>query len=226
VAIRPGLKSRIFSGRAELSLTEALAGIIDLDAPEALLLIVEQALAVGFRSWKGADGDARARAVGLTRRQAVRLRLCATLLAETEQQSWTMPAPITGPADVLAHLVDIRGALQERVVAIYLDSRNRPIHRETVAIGGLRASVIQPRDILAPALQLPAAGVILAHNHPSGDTRPSTDDLEVTRRLAAAGEVLGIELVDHLVVSRSGYTSIKESGAFPGVDSAPLSSSM
>ena len=174
----------------------------------------EEAVAVGLLSWAADGADARAVDLGLSRRQAVRLRLCATLLAEMERQSWVMPAPISGPADVLAHLVDIRAATQERVVAIYLDSRNRPIHRETVAIGGLRASVIQPRDILGPAIQLPVAGIILAHNHPSGDTRPSADDLEVTRQLAAAARLFGIELLDHLVVSRSGCSSIKEMGGF------------
>jgi DNA repair protein RadC len=199
VAVDPGLKSRLFSGRADLKLSETLAGILDLDAPEARLAAAEQAVAAGLLSWASADAPACAAALGLSRRQAIRLRLCASLLAEMERQSWAMPAPIAGPADVLAHLVDIRGAAQERVVAIYLDSRNRPLHRETVAIGGLRASVIQPRDILA-------------HNHPSGDTRPSADDLEVTRQLAAAGRLFGIELVDHLVVSRSGFTSIKEMG--------------
>jgi DNA repair protein RadC len=214
MAVHPGLRSRLFSGHAELKLSEALAGILDLDAPEAQLGAAEQAVAMGLLSWAGESGDARAVALGLSRRQAVRLRLCATLLAEMERQSWAMPAPIAGPADVLAHLFDIRNASQERVVAIYLDSRNRPLHRETVAIGGLRASVIQPRDILGPAMQLPVAGVILAHNHPSGDTRPSADDIEVSRQLAAAARLFGIELVDHLVVSRSGCTSIKEMGAF------------
>jgi DNA repair protein RadC len=214
MAVHPDLRSRLFSGHPELKLSEALAGILDLDAPEARLGAAEQAVAIGLLSWARESGDARAVALGLSRRQAVRLRLCATLLAEMERQSWAMPAPIAGPADVLAHLFDIRNASQERVVAIYLDSRNRPLHREMVAIGGLRASVIQPRDILGPAMHLPVAGVILAHNHPSGDTRPSADDIEVSRQLAAAARLFGIELLDHLVVSRSGCTSIKEMGGF------------
>jgi DNA repair protein RadC len=214
VTVHPGLRSRLLSGHPQPTLSEALAGILDLEAPEARLAAAEQAVAMGLLSWAGESADARAVSLGLSRRQAVRLRLCATLLAEMERQSWAMPAPISGPADVLVHLVDIRNAAQERVVAIYVDSRNRPVHRETVAIGGLRASVIQPRDVLGPAMQLPVAGLILAHNHPSGDARPSADDLEVSRQLAAAARLFGIELLDHLVVSRSGYTSIKEMGGF------------
>src|SRR5258708_22803141 len=193
-------------------LSEALAGILDLDAPEARLGAAEQAVASGLVTWAGEGTAGRAAALGLSRRQSVRLRLCATSRARLERESWPMPAPISGPSDVLAHVVDIRSATQERVVALYLDSRNRPLHREVVAIGGLRASVIQPRDILAPAMQLPVAGIILVHNHPSGDTHPSAEDLEVTRRLAGAADLFGIQLLDHLVVSRSAYTSIKEMG--------------
>ncbi|HXA43710.1 MAG TPA: JAB domain-containing protein [Candidatus Solibacter sp.] len=207
-----GLKSRLFAVDPALRLSEALAGILDLDAPEARLDAAEQAVASGLVTWAGVGSAGRAEALGLSRRQSVRLRLCATILSRLEQESWPMPAPISGPSDVLAHVGDIRGATQERVVALYLDSRNRPLHREVVAIGGLRASVIQPRDILAPAIQLPVAGIILVHNHPSGDTRPSAEDLEVTRRLAGAADLFGIELLDHLVVSRSAFTSIKEMG--------------
>ena len=113
---------------------------------------------------------------------------------------------------MLPHILDIRAGNQERVVALYLDARNRPVHRELVALGGLRASVLQPRDVLAPALRFPVLSLVLVHNHPSGDTRPSAEDIEVTRQLAAAAELLGISLADHLVVSRSGYTSMRELG--------------
>ena len=98
-------------------------------------------------------------------------------------------------------------------MALYLDARNRPLARELVSVGGLRASVIQPRDVLAPALRLPAAALILAHNHPSGDCTPSAEDLQVTRQLAAAAQLLGLELLDHLVVSARRCTSLRELGA-------------
>src|ERR1035437_3099077 len=131
-----------------------------------------------------------------------------------EREAWAMPAPISGPPDVLAHLVDIRGAVQERVVALYLDSRNRSVHREVVAMGGLRASVIQPRDILAPAMQLPVPGIILAHNHPSDDTQPSH---RRPRGPPPAGGCRGgcsaSSCSTTWVVSRGGYTSLKEMGA-------------
>jgi DNA repair protein RadC len=93
-----------------------------------------------------------------------------------------------------------------------VDSRNRPLHRELVSIGGLRASVLQPRDVLGPALRLPAAALILVHNHPSGDCTPSPEDIQVTSQLAAAARLLGLELLDHLVVSARRCTSLRELG--------------
>lgn len=188
------------------------AGLVDDGGPAPSVTLVRDAVACGMTAWTGDAGVERAIAAGFTARQARRLRLCAEFASRLDAESWAMPAPITGPADVLAQVADIRASSQERVVAIYLDSRNRPLHREVVAVGGLRASVIQPRDILAPALRLPAAAIVLVHNHPSGDTTPSREDLEVTRQLVAAARLLGLELLDHLVVSRTRCSSLRELG--------------
>ncbi|HEV1997814.1 MAG TPA: JAB domain-containing protein [Candidatus Dormibacteraeota bacterium] len=198
--------------QGELSLAGIVAGLMDVDRLPATEALVRDALACGMQAWTGDAGVERAIAGGFTARQAQRLRLCAELATCLDSESWAMPAPITGPADVLAQVADIRASKQERVVAIYLDSRNRPLHRELVALGGLRASVIQPRDILAPALRWPAAAIVLVHNHPSGDTTPSREDLEVTRQLVAAAKLLGLELLDHLVVSRTRCSSLRELG--------------
>ncbi|MHB8509515.1 MAG: JAB domain-containing protein [Candidatus Dormibacteria bacterium] len=169
------------------------------------------AVGMGLSGW--ADRPlADAQALGLSSSQARRLQLCARLACAIEVDGADQPAPITGPADVLAHVQDLRTAPQERAVALYLDARNRPLGRELVSVGGLRASVIQPRDVLAPALKIPAAALILVHNHPSGDCTPSAEDIQVTRQLAAAAQLLGLELVDHLVVSARRCTSLRELG--------------
>ena len=189
-----------------------LAAVIEPEPPHGVVDAASHVIAAGLATFAAADSLDRAMGLGLSRLQATRLQHCAQLMSRLESDSWPMPPPITGPADVLAHLADIRACSQERVVALYLDARNRPLARETIAIGGLRSSVIQPRDVLAPALRLPAAGLVLAHNHPSGDIRPSAEDLDVTRQLVAAVRLFGLELLDHLVVSRSGYCSLKELG--------------
>jgi len=149
---------------------------------------------------------------GLTERE-VSLLAATAEIARRYQPGLKLSEPITGPADVLAHVADIRNSNREDVVALYLDSRNRVIHRELVARGGLRASTFQPRDVLGPALNTPTAAMILAHNHPSGDPQPSVEDHEVTRKLSAAAALIGVELLDHLVVTRRGYTSLREAGA-------------
>ncbi len=206
------VESRPATALSDRAPEELLAGIIEPEPPSRVLEAAGQVLAAGLSAFTAEDGIERAMALGLSRLQATRLQMCAHLAARLEADSWPMPPPITGPADVLAHLADIRTAAQERVVALYLDARNRPLARKTIAIGGLRASLIHARDVLAPALSLPTAGIVLAHNHPSGDVRPSPEDIDVTRQLAGAVRLFGLELVDHLVVSRTGYCSLKELG--------------
>ena len=195
---------------AQPSAADLLAVVLEPVSPGRVREAAEIVLASGLTTWAGA-GE-RAAGIGLRPRQVQRLSACARLFAHLEREGWAMPTPLAGPADVLAHVADIRGASQEKVIALYLDARNRPIHRELIAIGGLRASLMHPRDVVRPALELPAAGIILVHNHPSGDTGPSAEDLEVTRQLAAAARLFGVELLDHIVVSRASYTSIKEVG--------------
>ena len=196
------------------ALTEPLLALV-AGAPNGAATVgpaLTAALAAGLAPWASAP-RAQLEGLGLTPAQARRLRLCSEFARAIEADGADQPAPITGPADVLAHVQDLRDAPQERAVALYLDARNRPLGRELVSVGGLRASVIQPRDVLAPALRLPAAALILVHNHPSGDCTPSAEDLQVTRQLAAAAQLLGLELLDHLVVSARRCTSLRELGA-------------
>jgi DNA repair protein RadC len=112
--------------------------------------------------------------------------------------------------DLVAPLV--KDATQEHFYALYLNTRNVPIGLELVSVGSLNASIVHPREVYAPALQLRAANVIVAHNHPSGETDPSADDLVITKRLAEAGEVLGIPLLDHVIVSNGDWSSLKDEG--------------
>lgn len=130
----------------------------------------------------------------------------------------TRPTPICGllvrrPEDLGGVLRDeFRGLDRERFIALYLDARHRVRALETVSVGSLNASLVHPREVFKPAIALSAAAVIVAHNHPSGDPRPSGDDLELTGRLDRCGELLGIALLDHLVVGDADITSIREYG--------------
>ena len=114
------------------------------------------------------------------------------------------------PEDIWKELKDIRDHKKEHFVIFFLDSRNQEIKREIISIGSLNANLVHPREVFEPAVKNLAAQVILAHNHPSGDPEPSEDDLELNKRLVEAGKILGIAVMDHIVVSKSGYFSFKE----------------
>jgi DNA repair protein RadC len=98
---------------------------------------------------------------------------------------------------------------RENFVAMLLNTKNEVIETPTISVGTLSASLVHPREVFKPAIRASAASVILAHNHPSGNVEPSREDREVTKRLARAAELLGIELLDHVIVG-DGCFSMKE----------------
>ncbi len=116
---------------------------------------------------------------------------------------------ILSPKDVWENLIDIRNSKKEHFIVFYLDSRNQKIQREVISVGTLNASLIHPREVFEPAICHSAAQILISHNHPSGDVRPSDDDISVTKRLINAGKILGIEVIDHVVVSQCAYLSLK-----------------
>lgn len=123
------------------------------------------------------------------------------------------PAPyLSSPRDVYEAVADLRFRRREHFVGLYLNARNRLLARRTVSVGSLNASIVHPREVFEPALRLGAAGLVVVHNHPSGETDPSVEDLGLSRRLSEAGEILGVDLLDHVIVGSGGFTSLKESG--------------
>lgn len=111
--------------------------------------------------------------------------------------------------DVLPYLKFIRSKKQEYILCLSLDSGNRLITRRVVTIGTLTSSLVHPREVFAGPLKDRAASVIVAHNHPSGDPRPSRKDIEATQQLVAGGILLGIPIRDHVIVSRTGHFSFR-----------------
>lgn len=116
---------------------------------------------------------------------------------------------INSTKDAMAHLQDLRIAKKEHFVVLYLNARNQLIHKETISIGTLNANLVHPREVFKPAIDHLAVGIIVAHNHPSGNANSSEDDIDITKRLTKAGKTLGIELMDHLIVTKNSFLSIK-----------------
>jgi DNA repair protein RadC len=114
------------------------------------------------------------------------------------------------PKEIWEELKDLRELKKEHFVIFYLDSRNQEIKREIISVGSLNANLVHPREVFEPAVRHLAAQVILAHNHPSGDPEPSEDDLEITKQLTESGKILGIEVIDHIIITKTGFISFKE----------------
>ncbi|MEI3605834.1 DNA repair protein RadC [Pseudogracilibacillus sp. SE30717A] len=120
---------------------------------------------------------------------------------------------IRSPEDGADYVMEeMRNLNQEHLVVLFLNTKNQIIHRQTIFIGSLNASIVHPREIFREAVKRSAASIICAHNHPSGDPSPSKEDIHVTRRLVEAGKIMGIELLDHLVIGNNSFTSLKEKG--------------
>jgi DNA repair protein RadC len=123
-------------------------------------------------------------------------------------------ARLTRPREVWKLTRELGHAKKEHLLGLYLDAQNGLIHRETISVGSLNTTRTHPREILYPAIAHLALGFILVHNHPSGSLDPSDDDVAFTRAVHRAAETVGIELYDHLIVARGGFTSLRERGAF------------
>jgi DNA repair protein RadC len=127
---------------------------------------------------------------------------------------------ISSPEDVHRHFhARLRDAPAEEFHIVLLDARHRVLRSVLTSQGTLTASLVHPREVFRPALREAAAALVLVHNHPSGDPTPSSEDRQVTRRLARAGALLGIPVLDHVIVADRGYASLREQGELaPEVD--------
>ncbi|WP_233275775.1 RadC family protein [Salibacterium aidingense] len=101
---------------------------------------------------------------------------------------------------------------REHFVVLGLNTKNEILFRETVFIGSLNSSIVHPRECFKHLIRRSCASAIVAHNHPSGDVTPSKEDVSVTKRLADAGDTIGIEILDHLIIGHEKYSSLKEQG--------------
>ena len=130
-------------------------------------------------------------------------RLVLTDIPESEH--------IASPADAAKVLMGrLRHETHERFLVVLLNTKNRIISIQQISEGSLTSAVVHPREVYAPAIISHAAAILVAHNHPSGDPYPSTDDKSLTAALSKAGDIIGIPLVDHLIVGDGYYYSFKE----------------
>ncbi|MGI6331803.1 MAG: RadC family protein [Zhaonellaceae bacterium] len=120
---------------------------------------------------------------------------------------------ISTPQDAALILMeDMKFLDREYFKVMLLNTKNHCTSIETISIGTLNASLVHPREVFKLAVKKSAASLILAHNHPSGDSKPSKEDIEITKRLVEAGKIMGIEVLDHIILGNGSFTSLKEQG--------------
>ena len=183
--------------------------------------------AIDIASEMTADGGLYKRLAGITRLneltniKGLGQAKAATVLAALEIGRRIASAKpiekihLSCPQDVADFLMPrLRYAAKEQFVVILLNNKNKVIGTEVVSEGSLSSSIVHPREVFAPAILHHAAAIMVAHNHPSGDPKPSIEDEEVTRQLLRSGKVLGIQMIDHVIIGDGNYYSFLENEAF------------
>ena len=201
-------------GAGALSNRELVALILGSGSRRASALDVSEALlAEGLRSLAGRTLPELEGMAGLGRARATRILAALELGARLASEGRTAQPVFRTPADAARYLLPRYGARPvETFGLLALDVRHRLKREAVISVGCLTASLVHPREVFQEAVVSRAAALVLFHNHPSGDPEPSAEDASLTRRLAAAGSLMGIEILDHLVLGAGRYVSLKDRG--------------
>lgn len=144
---------------------------------------------------------------GIGQSKACEIIACVELGRRIFEDKKITISQILSPRDIFDELKDIRGSKKEHFIVFFLDARNQQIKREIISIGTINANLVHPREVFEPAVKYLAVQIIIAHNHPSGNPEPSEEDAAITKRLIEAGKILGIEVIDHVIVTRDDFRS-------------------
>lgn len=195
-------------GVKKLSDAELLALILRTGTKSANVVELSRKVLNKFRN-KIADLDIKSlkEINGLGETKACQIIACLELAKRLSREE---SKQFLSPEDIYNSLTDLRQSKKEQLLVIYLDTRNREIAREIISVGTLNANLVHPREVFEPAIKNLAASIILIHNHPSGDSDPSGEDLEITKQLVDSGRIIGIEVLDHLIIAADSYLSFKE----------------
>jgi DNA repair protein RadC len=201
-------------GAAALANRELLALLVGTGSRAASALdVAEKLLGTGLRGLAGRSLSDVEREHGLGRAKATRILAALELGARLASEGRVAAASFRTPDESARYLLPRYAARPvETFGLLALDVRHRLKHEAVVSVGCLTSSLVHPREVFQEAVVCRAAALILFHNHPSGDPEPSAEDVSLTRRLGAAGELMGIEVLDHLVLGAGRYVSLKQRG--------------
>ena len=215
---RPRERLQKFGAEA-LSAQEILAVILGRGISGESVMVTAQRLLSQFGSLKGIAGASLeelsgVRGIGLAK--AAQIRAVFELVSRIEDYHDSEKREVVKtPEDVVAQVRSrLKSKKKEYFLALLLDTRNQLIRVAEVSVGSLDSSIVHPREVFKEAISASAASIIFAHNHPSGDPEASEDDISLTKRLADAGEIMGIDVLDHVIIGDRKYLSLKREGMF------------
>lgn len=211
-------------GVANISNSELLAIILGKGVKGESVLVTVQKLILHFGGLQNIleaslDDLMKIRGIGFAKacQLIASFELSKRLLKENleSEKDRVKKNAITKPEEIVKYIrTEIEDYSKENFFVVSFDVRNRIIGIDKTSKGTLSASLVHPRETFESAIRRHAAQIIVAHNHPSGDAEPSEDDIRITKRLYEAGKIMGIELLDHIVITKDGYCSLKDKNVF------------
>ncbi|GAK43277.1 DNA repair protein RadC [Paenibacillus urinalis] len=203
-------------GAGALSHTELLAILLRTGTKQESAIHIAQRIlneAGSLRNLVDMSVDELCQLKGIGPAKAIQLKAGIELGQRVMQTRLTERPVIRSPKDAADLLMEqLRYLQKEHFVCLFLNTKNHVIAQETLSMGSLNASIVHPREVFRAAMKCSSASIVCAHNHPSGDPAPSPEDIQLTRRLVKAGEIVGIDVLDHIVIGDGKYASLKEQG--------------
>jgi DNA repair protein RadC len=167
----------------------------------------------GLRQLMTMSTDELMKIKGIGEAKALQIQAGLELSKRVSRATFGDRAVIRTPEDVSMYIMeDLRYEQKEKFISIFLNTKNHVIGHEVLSIGSLNSTIVHPREVFRAAIQRCSSAIICVHNHPSGDPTPSREDIEMTKRLQEAGEIVGIDLLDHVIIGDQTFSSLKEQG--------------